>query len=675
MSAPVERATPTPTPKVTGIRRVPALDGYRGLAVAAVVLFHADVVRGGWLGVDLFFVLSGFLITRLIVHERAGTGGVDMAEFWRRRGRRLLPALVVFFVGIACYVLWYPDTQLLPPDLPGEMFATTFYVANWFQLSTSSGYWDQYAVASPLKHMWSLSIEEQFYVLFPVAMVGLFLALRRRHHIAWTLGVLTVASWSLGFFLLATGSTFERVYLGTDTRVGAVLCGATVGFLSCNPSVAPVLERWARRLSIPALVVVVLGMLSVDGSTGWSAIRWSILPIFEISVCIVLLAALEESRTPGFTTKLATLRPLMWLGAISYGLYLWHFPILLAAERQFATSPRWLVVTIAVAASLAAAVLSYRLVEQPIRHGGLAIAPRYVLGGLAVVVTAASLAVVYFGTAEARDYRAEREPSAEPGTGPDRMGDDLVAVDPGDPPVAPIEPVGPVSLPLARPVDRNPRVLLLGDSLAWDMVGAFRSTAAERDVDGSVSASIGCAVGGMDVVEDGSDPYNTPEMAAACDDWIRSWPELLDTTRPDVVVLLRAANRPKLPGSEEFADPCSPEYLDFYRTGLQQEIDVLAASGATVAVASMPYNRFAARIDEDRDRGLNCLNEVLHDVVDANESAVVLPVAEWVCPTATSCLGTVGDDVVLRPDGVHFQDEGAEYATDWIVDELYGRGS
>lgn len=663
------------------MRRVPALDGFRGLAVAAVVLFHAEVVRGGWLGVDLFFVLSGFLITRLVVFERATTGRTDMADFWRRRGRRLLPALVVFFVGIALYSVWYPDPQLLPPDLFAELGATTFYVANWFHLSSSSGYWDQYSLASPLKHMWSLSIEEQFYLLFPILMVGLFaLCSRQRHRIAWFLGGLTLVSWSLGFIHLGTGSTFERVYLGTDTRVGAVLCGATVGFLSCNPQVSAVLERWARRLSVPALLVVVAGMLLVDGTTTWSPLRWIVLPGFEIAVCIVLLAALSEAHRGLLTNRLATLRPLLWLGAISYGLYLWHFPILLASERQFANSPRWFVVGIAIVASLIAAELSYRFVEQPIRHRGLSAAPRFVLGGAAVVLVLGSFFVVYRSTSEARAYRAERDAAAESaggtsGSGDAMSGEDLVVVDPDEratpSPSTSVPGVAATTLPLARPADREPRVLLMGDSLAWDLRPAFGPTAAERGVAGSVSSAIGCAVGGMDVVEDGSNPYNTPELAEGCDRWVESFPDVLDQTRPDVVVLFRAGNRRSVPGSTELADLCSPEYLDWYRSELIADVEVLSSTGAVVAISTMPYNRFAARREEVRDRGLNCLDEVARDVAASVDHVVVLPLREWVCPTSTTCLDEI-DGVVLRPDGAHFQDEGAVVATNWILTQLFG---
>jgi peptidoglycan/LPS O-acetylase OafA/YrhL len=653
--------------------RFPALDGYRGLAVLAVVLFHADLVKGGWLGVDFFFVLSGFLITRVLVREKVTGGGINLVNFWQRRARRLLPALVPFFVGVALYSAWYPDPHLLPANLTAQALATLAYVANWLQLFDAAGYWDRFTVESPLKHMWSLSIEEQFYLLFPIALAGLFLAFRRRMQVAWILGALTLCSWALGVLRLAGGASFERVYLGTDTRVGAILCGATVGYLSCNPGLSDRLAAAAGRARFPAFVIVVTAMAFTDGTTAWSGRRWLLLPLFELAAAALLVHATSPADRPDRINRLITFRPLIWLGAISYGLYLWHFPILLAAERYLRTSPRPFVVVLAIGASLAVAQLSLIAVERPILQRGLG-SHRRALGITAVVVVALSIISIHRSTEPAREHRSDPGLSSvgfssppvemDSSTQTTRGANDAGASGTPDEVIVPkaIE----TSLPLARPYDRDPRVLLLGDSLAFDLIPTFVETTKALGVQGSLSSSIGCGVGGMDIQEDADDP-----LPAMCERWIRSFPSLVDQAQPDVVVLLRAGYRRTAPESGRPRDLCSREHLTWYRNTLGEEIRALSGTGAVVAVTTIPYNRFADIRNEEDDQLVDCLNSAARDAVSQADGAVVLPVNEWVCPSKDQCRFEV-DGEVLRPDGLHFQKTGAVVAARWIIEQLFG---
>jgi len=649
---------PASTPK---LRHLPALDGYRGLAVAAVVLFHADLVRGGWLGVDVFFVLSGFLITRLVLHEKVANGNISLGEFWRRRGRRLLPALVAVLAGVAVYAAWYPEPELLPNDLTRQMVATLFYVANWAQISSGGGYWDQFATESPLQHMWSLAIEEQFYVLFPLVMLTLFAVAARRNRMAWVFGALAVASWATGVVRLASGTAFDRVYLGTDTRVGAILIGAAVGFLSFRPAARDRMVRASRVLAPAAIAVVVVGFAVIDGTRPWNATRWLLMPFFELCVCVLLVAALDTGR-PGGVNRMVTIRPLLWLGAISYGLYLWHIPVLLASERVLDDEPHLLVVGVAIALSLAIAQLSFTVLERPIRRGGLAVAPRFVLAGLALVIVAASLVGVYRSTSAARELQASHEI-----TGPEAKIDKVVA--------GPTTTVDPETaddkrtLPLARPAGRDPRVLLVGDSMAKDLTEAFDAEAPKRHLSASEASFVGCSVGGMDET-DNPDAFNKPEFAAACKEWIDSFPDLLAAAQPDVVVVFRASTRQTIPGTTTDLNRCSPEWQQWYRAALADEIDVLGQTGATVAVGTRPYNRYLG-VDPSLDEEIDCVNEAIVEVVADAPHAVLLPVAEWVCPESDDCVEEL-DGVKLRPDGLHFRGDGAVVASNWIVDQLYG---
>src|SRR4051794_24527318 len=216
------------------LRHVPALDGLRGAAVAGVLVFHADLLVGGYLGVDLFFGLSGFLITSLLLAERRETGRVDLRRFWARRARRLLPALAGLLLGVAVYAAVFADSNQLA-QIRADGLATIMYLANWHAIAAKTGYWQQFTAPSPLEHMWSLAIEEQFYVIWPFVA---YAVLRRRRDAAdrvprnaRDLLVVAVAGALVSLFVmrhLASPGTIERVYLGTDTRASSMLIGAAL---------------------------------------------------------------------------------------------------------------------------------------------------------------------------------------------------------------------------------------------------------------------------------------------------------------------------------------------------------------------------------------------------------------------------------------------------------------
>ncbi len=248
------------------IAYVPGLDGLRGAAVLAVLYFHGSHLQGGFLGVDLFFVLSGFLITSLLLAEGGGSGHIGLAHFWERRARRLLPALGVLLVGVAAYAWLVADAgELHRIRLDG--FATMFYVANWRDIFAKSDYFALFSAPSPLEHTWSLAIEEQFYLVWPLVFVGL-VALARRHPgstrrrlAGLTLG-LSVGLGALSgaaSLLLTWLQGWNRSYYGTDTRAFAILAGAVVASLRVRNG--PVRDGWPRRLLEAAGVggVVVLG--------------------------------------------------------------------------------------------------------------------------------------------------------------------------------------------------------------------------------------------------------------------------------------------------------------------------------------------------------------------------------------------------------------------------------
>lgn len=695
------------------------LDGFRGLAVIAVVLFHADLLVGGWLGVDLFFVLSGLLISRLITIEHRTSGAISLRAFWHRRARRLLPALVVFFPAVALVVVWTPDRQSLPTNLGAEMVAAIAYVANWFTLASTSGYWDEFSAASPLRHMWSLAIEEQFYLVFPLVAAAAF-ATRRRHALGWILGGATLASWGWAMYLLATGSSFERAYLGTDTRLAAITLGGVAGIASTSDrvmrSVMPII-RWSAW---PAFAIVIAGFITVSGDPSWTARQWTILPVFEIAVVVLLIAVLGGGPTG--IGRLMSIRVLVWFGTISYGLYLWHIPV------QFVLLQRWPGLDASRIAGLTLGIgsvlawWSYVVIERPLRHRGLAgvfgapgrqlaavgAAVLLLIGGVVVTARATPedrsvalvselLPQVHDTTGEPSSTRpprtAELEPTMPPTPAivgevasgelgePDRPPASLTATD-----TAPDTATGYATdtapdtgpdggdengvttgaLPMPRPSDRPPSVLVLGDSMVALLEDRLVADAERLGVTFAATSHIGCPVGGREV--GGSDTLDNERFVRSCDEWLASLPSVAALVDPDVMVIIRTSTRTPSPTTGPHV--CDDRYQDWLRAVTIAEIESLAeVTDASIVLTTQAYRRYGGVRDDDRDRATECINTSLDEVAAATDAQIV-DLASWVCPTADTCRNEHGG-ILLRRDGLHFEDEGASLMLEWLVDQIF----
>jgi peptidoglycan/LPS O-acetylase OafA/YrhL len=304
---------------------VPALDGLRGVAIAIVVAYHAfGFPLGGWLGVDLFFVLSGFLITTLLLEEHAATGAVRLRAFYVRRARRLLPALAVL---LAAYVAISGIAGL------GVVARFGFYTGNVYEAFVPGA--AQHLVG--LNHLWSLAQEEQFYLVWPAA---LLLAPKVRRPVL-VLATIAAALMVYRLALAGTGASDARIYFAPDTNVDGLLLGAALAF---RPFAVP------RRFVVLASAVGAVLSLLIPQSTalGVSAT----LPLAELAAVVLIAAAVDGTlRLP---------RPLIWLGGISYSLYLWHYLVLWAFQ--------WQQPLLAVAVSVAAAYASTVWIERPFRR-------------------------------------------------------------------------------------------------------------------------------------------------------------------------------------------------------------------------------------------------------------------------------------------------------------------
>ncbi|WP_448851551.1 acyltransferase family protein [Corynebacterium sp. 335C] len=362
------------------IRRVPGIDGLRGLAVAAVVVYHffGDVLPGGYLGVDVFFVLSGFLITSLLVRERAVTGRIDLKDFWLRRVRRILPAaMFVLVITIAAAGIVGGDPSV---GLGSQFLGTLFFANNWVQIAGSQSYFADSGVQITA-HYWSLAVEEQFYVLWPLAVVGLYALRRGSRPVAFAFAGLALASLVLMVALYDPEADPTRVYYGTDTHAFGLLIGALLAVLATTTFAVPDADSWPaergplreKRTAAIAGVAALVGLVLLFLFLGDQLAVTYRGGLFAASLltAVLLLAVVREA---GPVSALFRSPPMRWLGERSFSLYLWHWPVMILTTELLRDTAvgrsAWIPGLIALAVSLPLSAWSYRWVETPVRRRG-----------------------------------------------------------------------------------------------------------------------------------------------------------------------------------------------------------------------------------------------------------------------------------------------------------------
>ncbi|MCX7620222.1 MAG: acyltransferase [Acidimicrobiales bacterium] len=500
---------------------VAALDGVRGVAVAAVLLFHLPVswMQGGFLGVSTFFTLSGFLITSLLLREQRETGSIDLKGFWIRRARRLLPAAAVTIAGVAVASRWSLDSSQLV-RARGDLLATIFYGANWRFITSGQAYTDLFVAPSPVLHFWSLAIEEQFYLLYPLL----------------TYGVLRLAGWSCSTFgvLLAGlcaasilgpslyGFSRERIYYGTDARAAELLIGGVLAVILATPRVVDrvrgdVRLQWALGLGGTVALLVSIGCW-VTLTQGTDVLYAGGFGAYAVVSALLVAGALVPARRSPVSAVLS-LPPLRGLGRISYGVYLYHWPIYLwVSPDRTGLTTGWLAV-MRIVLTVGLAWLSFNFLELPIRQGQI-VRDRRVLP--AVPAVALGLALVAF--------------VAVPVSPPDG-GSVAFAAEDTPPPVVSSDDLG---LPSA--VETPVRVLVVGEianaPLVDQLVEWARSNAPSLELR---SALAEC---GRTRAEIGVE-FRTDQMT--CAGWVQVWGPQLREVEPDLVVVLQPLVHTTLP--------------------------------------------------------------------------------------------------------------------------------
>ncbi|HXA31793.1 MAG TPA: acyltransferase family protein [Acidimicrobiales bacterium] len=398
-------------PSATGSGRISALDGLRAVAVLIIMGFHFQVswLPGGFIGVDVFYVLSGFLITGLLLSEYRKRGRIGLSAFWLRRARRLLPALVIVLVVVTVLVRFVSPPGLYP-DFRMSSLSALFYFSNWWQIVSSGSYFVATSPASPLTHTWSLAVEEQFYLVWPLVVIAVMHVSRvfaRGLRVLLVLSVVGAVGSALEMALLYNPTVnTTRLYFGTDTHAQSILVGSV---LACSLTIIQ-MRRGQEGMAPAAQSPTIVRLLFVVGAAGFAgtlALAYSIdgtapfdyrggFFLSALSAAAIILAAVCAPGRP--IARFLSLRLLVWIGSVSYGLYLWHYPVFVFVDsEETGLTGMWLL-ALRFATTFALAAASYYLVERPIMYGTFwrsikAVGPSLAAMAAAVVVVVAGTVV------------------------------------------------------------------------------------------------------------------------------------------------------------------------------------------------------------------------------------------------------------------------------------------
>jgi peptidoglycan/LPS O-acetylase OafA/YrhL len=360
-----------PRPAGHSQRYMPGLDGLRAIAVLAVIAYHLNPAwaPGGLLGVGVFFTLSGYLITDLLLGQREATGRVQLADFWLRRARRLLPALFLMLTVVVAWVTLL-DRSLLP-GIRGDVLAAVGYVSNWWNIVREASYFARFGPPPPLDHLWSLAVEEQFYLIWPWL---LWLGVR---HVSgrYTLASLTLAGAALSAFAMALihqpGVDPTRVYEGTDTRAFGLLIGGALAMVWPSRGLRADRINDRSRLLIDGggvVGLVVIGILIWRTSEYSPFLYKGGIVLLSVATALVLTALVHPASWLGMAVGWT---PLRWIGVRSYGIYLWHYPIIVLTAPGPQHRASYFLEALQVVATIVVASLSWQYFEEPIRRGAI----------------------------------------------------------------------------------------------------------------------------------------------------------------------------------------------------------------------------------------------------------------------------------------------------------------
>lgn len=619
--------------------RYPALDGLRAVAMAAVLFYHGGYSQaaGGYAGVDLFLVLSGFLITGVLWRERERTGRVGLRRFWGKRFRRLAPALLVVVAAVAVGSAVLADTSRLS-TIRSDALSALFYYANWQFVLGEQSYFDQFADPSPLRHAWTLAVEEQWYVVWPLVFAAAARMLARRPRLFVTvLGALAGLSAAWMAALHVPGLDPSRAYYGTDTRAQTLLVGAALGVALRDGVRRRRLVAAAGAVAVPAFAAFVV----LSGDIPW----W----MFEggfLVLAVVCAAAVAGAVVPGPVSSVLSWGPLTAMGRATYSMYLWHWPVFVAMTPQSVGIDGHALFAARTAVAVALTVVTYHAVECPLREGRL-VRPRLrapvFAGATAATVVVALVATVPSG---------ERTVTLA----------DMAVGEPAEQLTA---------RSATRPGDvRKPRVMVAGDSSGLTL--AYHSSLAREHVAPEGAVLLGCAVTRGDGYVNGRRVSANPE----CETWRNLWRRQVSSFDPDYsVVLMGAWEVIDRNVDGNLLTVYSDEYRRYVHDELWAGLDILTSHGGKAAVLRVPCFQepdreidSSARPRNDPER-VAWVNGIVEDVVAAHPSRPdLLDLSGLLCPGGRY-LHEI-DGAVVRDDGVHFTPHGAGVVWRWMLGEM-----
>jgi peptidoglycan/LPS O-acetylase OafA/YrhL len=726
------------------------LDGVRTFSVLSIIAFHTGLnsVPGGYYGVDAFFVLSGFLITSLLVKEWGSSGTIRLRRFWARRARRLLPALFLLITVIGVVMAFVP-TLLQAPHMLGYAVATVFYFSNWYSAHTSATYFSMGASQSPLLHTWSLAIEEQFYLVWPLVVLAV-LKLRPGRLYAWRHGdrhrgtrhseghrtrqersidilgggsmVLTPApaaaaadpEWerrrrlqvlfavacfgslasALAMVFFAPNGYTTRAYYGTDCRAQALLVGAAISIgltLWREGSHRPWFKRFAA----------VAGILGVAGTAAlWTTVQETSVFAFSGGFLFASLAAggvvLACAVAPrSLAVRFLELPPLPQLGRISYGMYLWYWPVLLVMTGQrlhWGVYPLFLAhvgITVAIAA------LSYTFVEMPIRRGALRHWRSWVaapIGAVAAISAVFISTLVPVGATELVGKPINIQTAAAQSTtravaaGQSKPSTDAATT--ATPPQTYL------SLPLPGSTgqpDRPVKVLVVGDSVAGTLAVGLADLA-ERSHDKVQIANEGAPGCSVSMPAEIKVLWYTLPPGAPCsgtnpDALLTTWRRWINSYNPDVVVYLSRGETFDQELDGTWQNLGQPSFDDYVTSRYRDAVDVLGSRGATVVLMTSPYYDSGSQPTggpwpEDAPTRVQIDNSTIRAVASTSSTGVgtatdgkvyVFDLNQVVDPSGKYS-PTIGPYNIRCSDGVHFSESGGEYVGLLLLPDLQALG-
>ncbi len=632
----------------TQLSYMPALDGIRAVSILGIMFNHGGFgwAGGGVISVNVFFVLSGFLITLLLMKEWTRSGTIRLRAFWARRARRLLPALFVLLGAIGFYAVFFAPSGT-GSSLRGDGFSTLFYFSNWHQILSGQSYFAQVSAPSPLLHTWTLAIEEQFYLVWPIAVI-LVLKVSKSPRVLLAVavaGVLASATAMALLFHLHPLADPSRLYYGTDTRAQDILTGAALGILLYG---RPKVTSGRAKVGFSCLAVAAAAVFIVE----WIGINRSTDITYKggflVANLMVALVICGVTMAPdGLPARVLSIGPLTFVGKISYGLYLWHWPVFLVLNQSRTGLEGYTLFALRFLVTMVIAVTSWYVVETPVRQmtfmgwRSWAWVPVGVVG---------MVAVLFFSTLDSGA-------SANVFLNPTQLKARLATYQKGPFP----------------PNSTLARVLVVGDSLSLT-VGFWMTPYASqyglvlrgRELDG---CGLATAV-----------PFNLHGSAtyplAPCATWPTLWKNDVDRMHPQAVALVigwwETMDRLYQGTWQHLGDPA----FDAYEMGqLEEAVSVLGSGGAHIVMFTAPYFSSGEQLngqpwDEDAPARVNLLNQMVEAVAAKHPDKVsVVPLNKYLDPDGHYTL-RINGQVMRLADGVHTSQAAGTYLAPKVLPVL-----